>query len=161
MLDLIDGDVLPVADFLEEGVKLDILAMADIGLRLHFPELLELDRFRIVLLDYESGNGEESLFVHTLGLYPGHIGEGRFLEHLLDSAFSELLAVVIHEEYLRAFRNFELDREEEGVLPGVISEYCEARTLAHALHAADTLAVVDCWGDVGRSLGDGALRAGE
>ena len=83
----------------------------------------------------------------------------RALRDLLNDTFADLLAVVIHQEDLSVLFRVVLERQEEPVLRDVVAKEGQARTVVHALHAADALVVVDLRHVVGGDFGDGALRA--
>ena len=162
MFQLIHGDDLLALHGFEDSLNLHIVAVADEGgILLLLIQFLPVQRFGIVLLQDETGDVHHCFTADIQGFHAGHVRLVRALRDLLDDAFADLLAVVVHQENLGVLLRIVLERQEEPVLRDVVAEESQAGTVVDALHTADALVVIDLRHVVGGDFGDGALRAGE
>ena len=162
MLELVGRDSLAVAYQLQYPLQSKVLAVADIGLAVHRRSGFHLHGSGIAFLDDEAaGIGQHAALIELSHLDAGHIGLIGLEHDLLDDALSDLPAVVVHQEYPGTLLRLVLDRQEELAGTAVVAENSQARTLVHALHAADTLVVVYLWSSGCGTLGNGSALAGK
>ena len=166
VLQLIDGDELAVANHVEESLQINVLAVANVGLfrQNGLVIRLELDGFRVSVFQDETSRICQFRIPHSafrIRFHAHHMGLVFLLQHLFNHAFAHGLAVVVDEEHFFAFFYVILDGQEQRVFVEVVAKDGQARTVVHALHTADALVVIDHRSGIGRSLGDGVLRAAE
>ena len=167
MLQLVDGDELAVANGFQNGLQVDVFAVAHIGIlgQNRFGVGFEDDRFRVAFLQDEAFDfGHHREFRPPLGVVDLHADDMRLVglaQHLLDGAVAQNLAVVVDEVDFLAFVDIVFDGKEKRAFVEVITKDGQARTVVDALHTADALVVIHDGRSVGRSLGDGALRTAE
>ena len=163
VLQFVHRDELTVANSLEDGLQIHVLAVADVGVLGQHGLVVgfEINRFRVSLFQDKATGGNQLFAVDVGGLHAYHMGLVVLAEHLFNHALANFLAVVVDEEDLLAFFHVIFDGQEEHVLVEVVAEDGQTWAVVDALHAADALAVIHHRHGVGRGLGDGALRAAE